>query len=80
MLEKFNSSSEVSEHVHFLADSKGEFSSALGMKFDASGLLGNERTKRFAAVVENGKVKTLYVEENPPDVQKTKAEEVLKQL
>ncbi|KAF8539381.1 Redoxin, partial [Trichophaea hybrida] len=63
--------------VHFLADSTGEFIKSLGLDFDASGLLGNHRSKRFAAIVEDGVVKNLFVEDEPPNVTVTLAEKVL---
>ncbi|CCX05998.1 Redoxin [Pyronema domesticum] len=63
--------------VHFCADSTGEYIKTLGLDFDASGLLGNHRSKRFAAVVENGEVKSLFVESEAPEITVTKAETVL---
>lgn len=55
----------------------GEYIKTLGLDFDASGLLGNHRSKRFAAVVENGEVKSLFVESEAPEITVTKAETVL---
>lgn len=66
--------------IRFLSDSKGEFVKSLGLDFDASGLLGNHRSKRFVAVVENGTVKNVYVENDAPDVTVTDAEKVLSEL
>nr|AFK44899.1 unknown [Medicago truncatula] len=60
--------------VHFLSDSKGEFTKSLGQDFDASGLLGNNRSKRYVAVVENGVIKSLQVEDAPPNITVTAAE------
>ena len=39
----------------------GEFTKSVGLDFDASGLLGNTRSQRYAAVVEDGKVVNLQV-------------------
>ncbi|RPA86188.1 Redoxin-domain-containing protein [Ascobolus immersus RN42] len=66
--------------VHFLSDRSGDFINATGLSFDAAGLLGNVRSRRFAAIVEDGKVKDLKVEVNPPDIEGTKAENLLKGL
>ncbi|KAL7268713.1 Peroxisomal membrane associated protein 20 [Rhizina undulata] len=66
--------------VHFLSDSTGEFTKALGQDFDASGLLGNVRSKRYVAVVENGVVKDLQVEDAPPNITVTAADNILKSL
>lgn len=48
-----------------LADADSSFTKALGMDFDAppAGLLA--RSKRYAMIVEDGKVTTLHVEESP---------------
>ena len=48
-----------------LADGTGAFTKALGMDFDAPpvGLMG--RSKRYAMLVEDGKVALLHVEESP---------------
>ncbi|SLN46275.1 peroxiredoxin [Ruegeria meonggei] len=48
-----------------LSDAASEFTKALGMDFDAppAGLFA--RSKRYAMVVENGKVTALNLEENP---------------
>lgn len=66
--------------VHFLADDTGAFTKAVGQDFDASGLLGNHRSKRYAFVVEDGVVKKAYVEDEAPSVTVTAAENVLKNL
>ena len=50
------------------------------MDFDASGLLGNHRSLRYAAVVEDGIVKKLFVEDEAPSVTVTAAENVLKAI
>lgn len=51
--------------ITFLADSEGAFTKAMGMEFTAAavGLIG--RSKRYAAVVDNGTVTVLAAEENP---------------
>jgi 2-Cys peroxiredoxin 5 len=60
--------------------STGEFVKSLGMDFDASGLLGNVRSKRFVAIVEDGVVKKVFVEDEAPNITVTAAEKVLEQL
>ncbi|CAO3593184.1 unnamed protein product [Absidia cylindrospora] len=52
----------VKAGVEYLADAKGELARAMDLAFDASGALGNHRFQRFAAIVENGVVKQLFVE------------------
>lgn len=58
-------------------DPTGAYVNALGMGFDASGLLGNTRSKRFVAVVEDGVVQNLFVEDEAPNITSTAAEKVL---
>jgi len=67
-------------HIHFCADRSGEFVKSLGLDFDASGLLGNTRSKRCALVVEDGCVKDVRVENTPPELTLTMADELLKSL
>jgi peroxiredoxin len=48
-----------------LADGTGAFTKAIGMNFDAPpvGLMG--RSKRYAMIVEDGRVSVLHAEESP---------------
>lgn len=48
--------------IRFLADPKAEFTTALDLAFDATAIFGQPRSKRYALVVENGKVKEAHVE------------------
>lgn len=48
--------------IRFLGDSKGEFTKALDVEFDASPLLGTKRSKRYAIATEDGKVVKVAVE------------------
>ncbi|KAI5776583.1 Redoxin [Geopyxis carbonaria] len=66
--------------VHFVSDSTGEFTKAMGLDFDAAGLLGNVRSQRYAAVVEDGTVQELYVEDEAPNLTVSTADAVLKTL
>jgi glutaredoxin/glutathione-dependent peroxiredoxin len=54
----------VGEKVRMIADGNGELSKALGLDFDASGIGFGLRCQRFAAIVENGVVTKLAVEES----------------
>lgn len=51
--------------LSMLADPMSEFTSAIGMEFDAppAGLI--KRSKRYAMLVEDGEVKVLNLEESP---------------
>jgi 2-Cys peroxiredoxin 5 len=48
--------------IRFLGDPTGKFSEALDVTFDSSSIFGNQRSKRYALVVEDGKVKEAYIE------------------
>ncbi|KAJ3528703.1 hypothetical protein NMY22_g5730 [Coprinellus aureogranulatus] len=66
--------------IHFIADDQGEFIAELGFLFDASGLLGGPRSKRFAIITDGDKVTSVDVENKPPEVTVTSAESILKKL
>ncbi|KAI7862854.1 thioredoxin-like protein [Spinellus fusiger] len=66
--------------VTLLADSKGELAKAMDLNFDASGALGGHRFKRFAAIIEQGKIQQLFVEPDTTGLNVSLAENVLKSL
>ncbi|XP_050407100.1 peroxiredoxin-5, mitochondrial [Patella vulgata] len=45
--------------IRMLADTKGEFTKAMGMELDCSKLLGNIRSRRYSLVIEDSKVHTI---------------------
>jgi len=51
------------DKVAMLADGNGEFTRAMGLEFDASKFGMGKRSQRYSAVVRNGVVKALNVEE-----------------
>mmetsp|Transcript_29833 Transcript_29833/g.44953 ORF Transcript_29833/g.44953 Transcript_29833/m.44953 type:complete len:95 (+) Transcript_29833:307-591(+) len=56
--------------ITFLADTRCEFSKAIGMTIDHPGVadaLGNTRCKRFVLIVEDAVVKNVQVSEGPDD-------------
>jgi len=63
--------------IRMLGDPTGAFVRALGLDFtaDAVGLLG--RSKRFAALVEDGTVRTLLVEDSPGQAEQTTADALM---
>jgi len=66
--------------VRFIADDKGTFVGALGLLFDASGLLGAPRSKRFAIITDGNKITSIAVEEEAPSITVTAADSILAQL
>ncbi|KAA8649791.1 hypothetical protein EYZ11_005381 [Aspergillus tanneri] len=63
--------------IRFLGDPAGKFSEALDVIFDSTSLFGNKRSKRYALVVENGKVKEAFVEPDNTGLNVSAAEKVL---
>ena len=53
-----------------LSDGNGEFTSAVGLEFDGSGFGLGRRSRRYAMVVDDGRVKTLLVEDVPSQAEK----------
>lgn len=51
-----------SSGIRFLADPHGALTSALDLSFDSAAIFGNARSKRYALVVEDGKVVQAHVE------------------
>lgn len=48
--------------VRFLSDPQAEFTKALELEFEGAAVFLGPRSKRYAIVVEDGKVKELHVE------------------
>ena len=66
--------------VTMLADGSGEYTKALGMELDLTGMGLGVRGKRFAMVVDGGKVTHLAEEPNPGELDVSAAEKVLAAL
>lgn len=55
----------VGESVLMLSDGNGEFAKAVGLEMDGSGFGLGTRSRRYAAVLNDGVVESLFVEEKP---------------
>lgn len=66
--------------VSMLADGNGTFADALGLSFDGSGFGLGKRSLRYAAVIEDGVIAKLDVEDSPSSVSVSACENVLAQL
>lgn len=66
--------------VEALADGNGDFARALGLDIDLAKAGLGVRSKRYAAIVDDGVVQWIEVEDAPPKTDKSKAEHVLEHL
>lgn len=71
---------DVGDKVEMLSDGNGEFTRAIGLDFDGSGFGLGLRSKRYAMVVEDGVVKTLFVEDVPSQAERSSADAILAAL
>ena len=55
----------VGNDIVMLADGNGEFTKAMGLEFDGSGIGLSIRSQRYAAVIEDGVLTELEVEARP---------------
>ena len=66
--------------VVFLSDGNAEFTKKIGMDFDGSGIGLGTRSKRYAALVEDGVVEALNVEDSPGVAVESTAAKLLERL
>lgn len=79
VMDAWGKDQKVGDKVMMLADGNADFSKAIGLEMDGSGYGMGTRSKRYAMVVEDGKVTGLYVEE-PGQFEVSAAEYVLGKL
>lgn len=70
----------VDDKVVMLADGNADFAAAMGLELDGSALGLGTRSQRYAAILEDGVVKELLVEQSPGGVDVSSAESVLDKL
>jgi glutaredoxin/glutathione-dependent peroxiredoxin len=58
----------VGDQILMLADGNGEFTAAMGLELDGSGFGLGKRSKRYAAIVEDGVLVSLEVDEKGIDL------------
>lgn len=64
----------------FLSDGNAEFTRALGLELDGSGIGLGTRAQRFAMIVNDGMVEEIFVEPDPSKMTVSSAENVLQHL
>lgn len=70
----------VDDTILMLSDSSGTFTAAAGMEFDGREFGLGMRSHRYAAIVVNGVVRKLHVEEHVADISVSSAEALLDAL
>ncbi|KAL9644543.1 hypothetical protein ABK040_009407 [Willaertia magna] len=71
---------EAGEDIEFIADPTGEFTRQLGLEVDLTGVGLGKRSKRYSMLIDDGKVKQIFVEESPGQLEKATAENMLTYL
>lgn len=79
VLEAWSRQAGAAGHILMLADGNGDYVRALGLELDLSSFGMGTRSRRFAAVVDDGVVETLHVELGP-GVETSSAEAILARL
>lgn len=80
VMQAWGEHSGATDKVRMLADPQAEFVKAMGLQVDASAVLGNVRSKRFAMVIEDGTVTHLQVEPDGFGLSCSLSEKVLEEL
>ncbi len=62
VMDAWGKDQSVGDKILMLADGNGDFTAAMGLEMDGSGFGLGKRSKRYAAVIENGVVTQLFVE------------------
>ncbi|RCS23369.1 peroxiredoxin [Phyllobacterium salinisoli] len=66
--------------ILYLSDGNGTFTKAAGLDIDLSAAALGTRSKRYSAIIEDGVVKALNIEETPGQAVTSSAAELLTQL
>ncbi|KAL8969404.1 MAG: hypothetical protein Q9183_002009 [Haloplaca sp. 2 TL-2023] len=64
--------------IRFVGDPDAKFTGAMDLLFESASIFGNDRSKRYALLVEDGKVKESFVEPDNTGVDVSSADKVLK--
>ena len=66
--------------IRFLCDPNAEFAKAIGMDLDLTARGLGVRSKRYAMIVEDGRISALNLEDNPGQAVESSAEKILELL
>ena len=70
--------SDKSSGIRFLGDPAGEFTRAVDAEFEAAAILGNNRSKRYAMVTQDGKFTKIAIEPDNTGISVSSVDEILK--
>lgn len=79
VMSAWGKASNVGDHILMLADGNGDFARAMDLELDASGFGLGTRSRRYAAIVDDGVLRYLGVETGP-EVGVSSADAVLEAL
>ena len=65
VMKAWGQTQDVGDKVVLIADGNGDFTRAMDLVFDGSGIGLGSRSKRYAAIIEDGIITTLNVETKP---------------
>ena len=80
VMDEWRKSSDNMGRITFLADGSADYTKKLGMELDAAGAGLGTRSKRYVALIEDGKVRWMGLEDNPGAVTESGADMVLAAL
>ncbi|KAK5075203.1 hypothetical protein LTS08_001715 [Lithohypha guttulata] len=69
--------SDKNSGIRFLGDASGAFSRAWDVEFDATPLMGNKRSKRYAVKTKDGKVTKIAIEPDNIGINESAADKFL---
>ena len=65
VMDAWGKDQQVGDSILMLADGNGDFTEAMGLVMDGTGIGLGKRSKRYAAIIEDGVIKSLDVETAP---------------
>lgn len=65
VMKAWGQTQDVGDKVVLIADGNGDFTRAMDLVFDGSGIGLGSRSKRYAAIIEDGIITTLNIEAKP---------------
>ena len=65
VMKAWGQTQDVGDKVVLIADGNGDFTRAMDLVFDGSGIGLGSRSKRYAAIIEDGIITTLNIEPKP---------------